>query len=315
MARYLIGRILGMVVVFVLVSIVAFLLMHSVPGGPFDEEKSPLPPAARANILRKYGLDQPLYVQYLRYMGNALRGDFGISYQSPTESVLQLIGRAWPVSIKLGGMAIVVAFSSGLLFGILAAVKQNSMLDYVVTFISTLGLTVPSFVIAIWLLLLFAVRLRWLPTGGWPSGGSGDWKTMIMPVITLALGPSALVARYTRSSLVEVIHADYIRTARAKGLSETVVVMRHALKNALIPLITVFGPQIPNLITGTIFVEVIYRVPGLGKFFVSSIYLRDYPMIMATMLLVATLWSFTYLLSDILYTLVDPRVRLYGDER
>ena len=208
MARYLIGRILGMVVVFVLVSIVAFLLMHSVPGGPFDEEKSPLPPAARANILRKYGLDQPLYVQYLRYMGNALRGDFGISYQSPTESVLQLIGRAWPVSIKLGGMAIVVAFSSGLLFGILAAVKQNSMLDYVVTFISTLGLTVPSFVIAIWLLLLFAVRLRWLPTGGWPSGGSGDWKTMIMPVITLALGPSALVARYTRSSLVEVIHAD-----------------------------------------------------------------------------------------------------------
>ena len=315
MVRYLLGRILGMLVVFIAVSIIAFLLMHSVPGGPFDEEKSPLPPAARANILRKYGLDQPLYVQYLRYMGNALRGDFGISYQSPTESVLQLIGRAWPVSIKLGGMAIVVAFSSGLLFGILAAVKQNSMLDYVVTFISTLGLTVPSFVIAIWLLLLFAVRLRWLPTGGWPSGGSGDWKTMIMPVITLALGPSALVARYTRSSLVEVIHADYIRTARAKGLSETVVVMRHALKNALIPLITVFGPQIPNLITGTIFVEVIYRVPGLGKFFVSSIYLRDYPMIMATMLLVATLWSFTYLLSDILYTLVDPRVRLYGDER
>jgi peptide/nickel transport system permease protein len=310
MARYLVGRVIGLVIVFVIVSIVAFLLMHSVPGGPFDERQQPLPPAAKANILRKYGLDRPLYEQYARYMWSALHGDFGISFQSPTETVIQLIGRTWPTSIQLGGLAILVAFSSGLAFGIIAAIKQNTWIDYVVTFISTLGLTVPNFVIAIWLLLLFAVRLRWLPTGGWPSGSSGDWKTMIMPVITLALGPSALVARYTRSSLVEVIHSDYIRTARAKGLAERAVVLRHALKNALIPLITILGPQIPNLITGTIFVEVIFRVPGLGKFFVSSIYLRDYPMIMATMLLVALLWSITYLLSDILYTVVDPRVRL-----
>jgi ABC-type dipeptide/oligopeptide/nickel transport system permease component len=162
----------------------------------------------------------------------------------------------------------------------------------------------------LWLLLLFAVGLAWLPTGGWPNSPADDWKTLIMPVVTLALAPSALVARYTRSSLVEVLHAEYVRTARAKGLREDAVVVGHALKNALIPLITILGPQIPNLITGTIFVEVIFRVPGLGKFFVSSIYLRDYPMIMATMLLVATLWSVTYLLSDILYTVVDPRVRL-----
>jgi peptide/nickel transport system permease protein len=310
MARYLVGRMIGLVIVFVIVSIVAFLLMHSIPGGPFDEEKQPLPPAAKANILRKYGLDQPLYVQYLRYMGSAVRGDFGISFQSPTETVIQLIARTWPVSMRLGGLAILVAFTSGLAFGIIAAVKQNTWIDYIVTFVSTLGLTVPPFVIAIWLLLAFAVRLHWLPTGGWPNGTPGDWKTMIMPVITLALGPSALVARYTRSSLVEVIRSDYIRTARAKGLSERVVVLRHALKNALIPLITILAPQIPNLITGTIFVEVIFRVPGLGKFFVSSIYLRDYPMIMATMLLVAVLWSITYLLSDILYTVVDPRIRL-----
>ncbi len=310
MARYLIGRVIGLIVVFLIVSIVAFSLMHSIPGGPFDEEKSPLPPAAKANILRKYGLDRPLYEQYARYMWNALQGDFGISFQSPTETVIQLIGRTWPISIQLGGLAILTAFSSGLLFGIIAAVKQNTWIDYVVTFISTLGITVPNFVIGLWLLLLFVVRLGWLPTGGWPSGGSGDWKTVIMPVIALSLGPSALVARYTRSSLVEVIHSDYIRTARAKGLAERAVVLRHALKNALIPLITILGPQIPNLITGTIFVEVIFRVPGLGKFFVSSIYLRDYPMIMATMLLVAMLWSITYLLSDILYTVVDPRVRL-----
>src|SRR5215218_10024089 len=194
MARYLIGRIFGLFVVFIIVSIIAFLLMHSIPGGPFDEEKQPLPPAAKANILRKYGLDQPLYMQYLRYMGSAVRGDFGISFQSPTETVIQLIGRTWPVSMRLGGLAILVAFTSGLAFGIIAAVKQNSWIDYIVTFISTLGLTVPNFVIAIWLLLIFAVRLRWLPTGGWPTGFNGDWKTMILPVITLALGPSALVA-------------------------------------------------------------------------------------------------------------------------
>jgi oligopeptide transport system permease protein len=309
MIAYLIRRIIGLVIVFLIVSIVAFLLMHSVPGGPFDEEKSPLPPAGKANILRKYGLDKPLYEQYLRYMGSALQGDFGISFQSPTESVVQLIGRTWPTSMQLGGLAILFAFSTGLTFGIISAVRQNTWIDYLVTFISTLGITVPSFVIALWLLLIFSVQLHWLPTGGWPGNG-GDWNSAILPVLTLGLGPSALVARYTRASLVEVIRADYIRTAQAKGLSERQVVLGHALKNALIPLITILAPQIPNLVTGTIFVEVIFRVPGLGKFFVSSIYLRDYPMIMATMLLVAVLWSITYLLSDILYTIVDPRIRL-----
>jgi ABC-type dipeptide/oligopeptide/nickel transport system permease component len=242
-------------------------------------------------------------------MGSALHGDFGISFQSPTETVTELIGRTWPISIQLGVLAVLVAFSAGLTAGIVAAVRQNSWVDHIVTFVSTLGITVPSFVIAIWLLLLFSVQLRWLPTGGWPGSG-GDWTTMILPVITLALGPMAIIARYTRASMVEVLQADYIRTARAKGLREETIVVGHALKNALIPMITILAPLIPSLITGTIFVEVIFRVPGLGKFFVSSIYLRDYPMIMATMLLVAMLWSITYLLSDILYIVVDPRVKL-----
>jgi len=312
MLVYLLGRVTGIIVVFTIVSMLAFVLMHSIPGGPFDEEKAPLPPAAKENILHKYGLDRPLYEQYGLYMWSALRGDFGISFQSPTETVVQLIARAWPTSMQLGGMAVLLAASIGLTCGILAAVHQNTWIDYVVTLVSTLGITVPNFVIALWLLLVFAVGLGWLPTGGWPSGGDSDFKALILPVVTLALGPSALVARYTRSSLVEVLHAEYIRTARAKGLRDHAVVLGHALKNALIPLITILLPQIPNLITGTIFVEVIFRVPGLGKFFVSSIYLRDYPMIMATMLLVATLWSVTYLLSDILYTVVDPRVRLFG---
>ena len=312
MIVYLLGRLSGIVVVFIIVSMLAFALMHSIPGGPFDEEKSPLPPAAKENILHKYGLDRPLYEQYALYMWSALHGDFGISFQSPTETVIQLIARTWPTSMQLGLLTIILAASIGLTSGILAAVHQNTWIDYVVTFVSALGITVPNFVIALWLLLVFAVGLGWLPTGGWPNGLSGDLRTLIMPVVTLALGPSALVARYTRSSLVEVLHQEYIRTARAKGLMEMAVVLRHALKNGLIPLITILGPQIPNLITGTIFVEVIFRVPGLGKFFVSSIYLRDYPMIMATMLLVATLWSFTYLASDLLYTVVDPRVRLFG---
>jgi ABC-type dipeptide/oligopeptide/nickel transport system permease component len=311
---YLLGRLVGIAIVFFVVSVLAFVLMHAVPGGPFDEEKAPLPPAAKENILHKYGLDQPLYQQYLNYMGNALHGDFGISFQSPTESVTQLISRVWPVSMQLGFLAIMVAFSFGLSAGVISAVNQNTWLDYTVTFGSALGITVPNFVIALWLLLLFAVGLGWLPTGGWPTS-DGDWRTAIMPVLTLALGPTALVARYTRSSLVEVLNSEYIRTAHAKGLMPQLVIIRHALKNALIPLITILGPQIPNLITGTVFVEVIFRVPGLGKFFVSSIGLRDYPMIMATMLLVAMLWSFTYLASDLLYMVVDPRVRLFGKTR
>jgi ABC-type dipeptide/oligopeptide/nickel transport system permease component len=307
---YLLGRIAGIVTVFVIVSMLAFVLMHSIPGGPFDEDKAPLPPAARANVLRKYGLDRPLYEQYLSYLGSAVRGDFGLSYQSPTETVGQLIGRTWPVSMQLGGLALVLAFGLGLTSGMVAAAHHNTWIDHLVTFVATLGVTVPNFVVAVWLLLVFGVGLGWLPTGGWLSGG--DWKTLVMPVVSLALGPLALVARYTRSSLLEVLHAEYIQTARAKGLPGRAVVLGHALKNGLIPLITVLGPQIPNLLTGTIFIEVIFRVPGLGKFFVSSIYLRDYPMIMATMLLVAALWSATYLLSDVLYTVVDPRVRLFG---
>jgi oligopeptide transport system permease protein len=309
---YLLGRVAGIGLVFITVSVLAFGLMHSVPGGPFDETNAPLPPAAKENILRKYGLDRPVYEQYGLYMWNALHGDFGISFQSPTETVTQLITRVWPTSMQLGALAILIAATFGLTAGIVAAVNQNTWVDYLVTFVATLGLTVPNFVVALWLLLVFAVGLAWLPTGGWPTSSDADFRTIIMPAITLSLGPTALVARFTRASLVEVMHAEYIRTARAKGLREHAVIMRHGLKNALIPLITVLIPQIPNLITGTIFVEVIFRVNGLGKFFVTSIFVRDYPMIMATVLLVATLWSTTYLLSDFLYTVVDPRIRLYG---
>src|ERR1700738_1190904 len=180
MLLYLFGRVTGIAVVFVIVSILAFVLMHSIPGGPFDETNNPLSAEGKANILRKYGLDRPLYEQYLNYMGNAVQGDFGISFQSPTETVIQLISRAWPTSMQLGGLAILLAFIVGLSSGILAAVHQNTWVDYVVTFISALGITVPNFVIALWLLLIFAVGLGWLPTGGWPSGPGSAFSDLIM---------------------------------------------------------------------------------------------------------------------------------------
>jgi len=307
MTRYILSRLASLVFVFLAVSLITFLLMHSVPGGPFDETKMPLSPEAKANILRKYGLDRPLWEQYGRYMWRVFHLDFGISWQSPTETVTDLIRRVWPPTLQLGVITITFAYTMGLLFGIVAAVRQNSWIDQVVTLFATSGITVPSFVIATWLVLIFAVRLRVLPTGGWDEP-----KHVIMPMLAYGVGPMALVARYTRVSMLEAMHSDHIRTARAKGLSEPRVILGHVLKNALIPLITVLGPEIPNMLTGSIFIESVFRIPGLGSFFVTSIWERDYPMIMALMLLVAAFWGIVYLLSDILYTVVDPRVRLTG---
>jgi ABC-type dipeptide/oligopeptide/nickel transport system permease component len=290
-----------------MVSIITFGIMHAVPGGPFDETKQPLPPAAKANILRKYGLDKPLPVQWARYMWAALHFDFGTPFQSPTETVTGLIARVWPVTLRLAGIVILIAYFFGLLFGIMAAINQNTWIDRAVTGLATMGFAVPNFIVGVWLILIFSVKLHWLPTGGW-----GNFRELIMPVIVYALSPMALVARYTRVNMLESLRADYVRTARAKGLSERTIILRHVLKNALIPLITVLGPQIPNIATGSIFIEAVFRIPGLGRYFYTSATNRDYPMIMATMLLAAMLWGITFLLSDILYTFVDPRVRLTG---
>lgn len=305
MTRYLLGRMAGLLFAIFAASLITFLLMHSVPGGPFDETKMPLPPEAKANILHKYGLDRPLWEQYVRYVWNALHLDFGIPFQSPTETVVELIKRVWPPTVQLGLMTITFAYVTGFILGLLAALRQNTWLDYAVTLLATSGIAVPSFVVATWLILIFSVRLRWLPTGGWEEP-----KNYIMPVLAYSLAPMALVARYTRVSMLEALHADYVRTARAKGLPEWRVVLQHVLKNALIPLITVLGPYIPDLLTGSIFIESVFRIPGLGRFFVTSTWERDYPMIMALIILIAVLWGITYLLSDVLYTVIDPRVRL-----
>ncbi len=305
MARYLLGRTAGLIFAIFAASLITFLLMHSVPGGPFDETKMPLPPEAKANIMRKYGLDKPVLEQYARYMWNVLQGDFGIPFQSPTETVTGLIRRVWIPTIQLGLMTVFISYSLGLTLGIVAALRQNTWIDYSVSLLATSGMTVPSFVIATWLVLIFAVRLGWLPTGGW-----GEPKHYIMPVLAYTLLPMALVARYTRVSMLEVLYADYVRTARSKGLKERSIVLGHVFKNASIPLITVLIVFIPDLLTGSIFIESVFRVPGLGRFFVTSTFQRDYPMVMALILLIAVLWGVTYLVADVLLTVVDPRIRL-----
>jgi ABC-type dipeptide/oligopeptide/nickel transport system permease component len=315
MGRYVLGRLVSLAFVLWVVSMITFFLMHSVPGGPFDETNQRLPPAAKANILRKYGLDEPVWKQYLNYMSNALRFDFGIPFQQPTTTVAELIASSWKVTFHLGLMTIALATLIGFPAGLIAAYYRNSWLDTAVTFGSMLGFTLPNFIVAIWLILIFSGLFDILPSGGWNE--PQDWlipgvfsKNWIMPVVAYSLIPMSLLARYTRSSVVDAMNADYIRTARSKGLKEQTVVWRHIIKNAMIPIITAMGPEIPNLITGSIFIEAIFRIPGLGKFFVTSIFNRDYPMIMALVLLIAVLWSFTYLATDIAYVRLDPRVRL-----
>ena len=316
MTRYVLGRVASLVFVVWAVSIVTFVMMHAVPGGPFDETKGRLPPAARANILRKYGLDQPYHVQYLNYMKNALRFDFGIPYQAPTSTVSQLILKHWRITAQVGLLTVLFAFGGGIALGIWAAYHQNSLIDNIVTFLAMLGVSIPSFVVALWLILIFSFKLDLLPMRGWSSSGScvignylfcSDW---ILPVFAYAIGPMGSIGRYTRASVVDVIRQDYTRTARAKGVTERLIMTRHVLRNAQIPMITALATEIPNLMTGSIFIESTFGINGLGRYFVTSVFNRDYPMIMALFLLIAFLWSLTYLLSDLAYTWVDPRVRL-----
>lgn len=314
MTRYILGRLLSLIFVLLAVSMITFSMMHAVPGGPFDEDEQPLPAAAKANIMRKYGLDKPVWQQYLLYMSNAVRFDFGIPYQQPTTTVAELIRDKWKITVQVGIMTVLLAFGIGITLGIVAAYHQNSWIDTAVTFTAMLGVTLPSFVIGFLLIFTFAMRLEWLPMRGWGDSAClvgnyfcSDW---IMPVIAYSLGPTAIIARYTRASVVDVIRSDFVRTARAKGLTTRVIMIRHVLRNALIPMVTVLLPIIPDLMTGSIFIESTFAIPGLGAYFVRSTFNRDYPMIMALSLLVALLWGLIYLLTDVIYTWIDPRVRL-----
>lgn len=304
MVRYIVIRLVGLVGVLFVLSIFTFFLMHQIPGGPWRIGQRPFTEQQIAALKARYGLDKPLWEQYLTWVSGVVKFDFGQSFQHPDESVTQLIARTWPVTIHLGLMALAVAFGVGIPLGIIAAYKQNSWLDYLATLSSIFGISVPHFVWGILFIQLFAVTLGWVPTGGWDEP-----KQWILPVIAYAFAPLATVARYTRTSVVESIRSDYVRTARAKGLHEQYIMLRHVLRNAFIPLLTVFGPIVPDLITGSIFVEAIFRVPGLGKFWVTSTFERDYPMIIGLTVLFALLIGLTYLITDILYVYADPRIK------
>ena len=304
MARYLLVRFLGFIFVIITVSFITFFLMWSTPGGPFDESKMPLEGAAKANILRKYGLDQPFYVQWFKYMVNAVQGDFGISFRNQLP-VKDLFLKYWPNSLLLGTLSLLWSFPAGIVFGIVAALKRNTWIDYVITSIALITSSLPQFAVIFFALAVFAVWLKVLPYGGW-----SDWKTMVLPVIIFGMGTVGGLARYTRSGMLDVLGQDYIRTARAKGAKRSVVIFKHAMRNMLVPIVTIFLPTITNILTGSIYVELGFVIPGVGRFFLESIFTRDYPLIMATVLIAATILSITYLLTDIAYTLLDPRIRL-----
>ncbi len=305
MARYLFWRTLGVISVLLVISLITFALMHSIPGGPWDELKMPLSGVQRQNMLRSYGLDRPLHEQYLLFLKNLVTFNLGYSFVHRSETVNQFFARAWPVSAWLGIMTMLVAFPIGLLLGFLGAFRQNTWVDYLSTTIALSGFVIPSFVLGVGTVVIFSIVLKWLPAGGWDSP-----RHWILPVFVNCLGPLGVVARYTRVALLEVMRADYVRTARAKGLSETTVRLRHIFRNALIPILAVVGPLVPVLITGSLFVETVFYIPGIGRYFAASVFQRDYPMIMATVMLFCALVGVINLLTDVLYLLVDPRVRL-----
>jgi len=307
--QYIARRLLMIIPTLIAISLITFVIMHATPGSPLQPmaaNANPLPPSAQQALARKYGLDRPYWEQYLRYLRNIFTLDFGMSYQYQTREVKDIIWRTFPVSLHLGAMAMAVAILVGMPFGVLAAINQNGPIDYAARVLATLGVSVPNFILALFLIVGFVLLLPLIPrTGGWES--PIDW---VLPTIALSLGPIGIIARYTRASMVEVMAQDFIRTAYAKGLAERQVIVRHVLKNGLIPPLTILGPMFAAIGTGSPFVEKIFRVPGMGRFFVDSLIARDYPMIMAVILLYGAFLALMNLLVDVLYGVVDPRIRL-----
>ena len=307
MLNFTLRRLLWLIPTLLAMALVTFLVMHATPGSPLDpvaEGANPLSPDAQKNLAAAYGLDKPLWEQFAIFVGKALRGDFGQSFVYKTRTVSEILWDAFPVSLLLGSMALVLAVTGGVTLGVLAAVYQNRSWDYVSVTVATLGVSVPNFVLAVFLIVLFSFVLPIFPTGGW--GAPKDW---VLPTVTLALGPMGIIARFTRSSMVEVIRSDYIRTARAKGLAESPIILKHVLKNACIPVVTLLGPLFAAVGTGSFFVESIFRVPGMGRFFVLSMTGRDYPMIMAVVLLYGVFLTLMNLAVDLVYGFIDPRIR------
>jgi len=304
MTAYTIRRILWTIPVLAIISFVTFALMHSIPGSPFRSAEMHLPEEVVARLEAHYHLDDPFWKQYLDYVWNALHGNLGPSYLTRGRSVNEIIAAHAPASLELGTLAFFIAISIGIPLGIVAAAHQGKVIDNVSMFVAISMASIPTMVLGPVLILIFALRLRVLPVASW-----GTWQQAVLPAFTLGLGSSALLARLTRASLLEVISKDYIRTAWAKGLSGRRVILRHAVKNGLLPVVTDLGPRFSGMVTGALVVEQIFGVPGIGKYFVQSITERDYAVIMGTVLLYATILSMANAIVDISYVLIDPRIR------
>ncbi|WP_102272696.1 ABC transporter permease [Cytobacillus massiliigabonensis] len=308
MTAYIVKRLIAMLVTLWLIITLTFFLMHSVPGSPFNEERA-TNETVQKNLEKYYHLDEPLIVQYGLYLKSVVTFDFGPSIKKSSQTVNEMLGRGFPVSFELGLVTLIVAVISGITLGIIAALRHNGLLDYMAMTIAVLGISIPNFVMATLLIQQVAVNWGILPVATWVSP-----KHMILPTLALATGPMAIIARLTRSSMLEVLTQDYIRTAKAKGLSPVKIIFKHALRNALLPVVTVLGSLAASILTGTFVIEKIFAIPGMGKYFVESINQRDYPVIMGTTVFYSAILIMMLFLVDIAYGILDPRIKLHKKE-
>lgn len=306
MLRYILRRLMaGILTIWVIITI-TFVLMHAVPGNPFQmKEENKTPPEVMARLEQKYGLDKPLWQQYLRYLNDILHGDFGISFKKADTSVNEIIDRGFPASAKVGVLAVIVSLIMGLALGIVSAIKRGKWMDWFSMIFATIGISIPAFVISVLLLYIFCYYWKVLPSFGLTS-----WKHFILPVACLAFSPTAYIARLTRSSMLEVMRSDYIRTARAKGISEKMVILRHALRNAILPVVTYLGPLVASMLTGSFVVERLFSIPGIGREYVDGISSRDYSVILGMTAFFGIFVIVANLIVDVLYGVIDPRVKL-----
>jgi oligopeptide transport system permease protein len=305
MLAYSLRRLLGAIPTLLAVMTVSFFMMRLAPGGPFDRERM-LAPEIEAHVRQAYDLDQPLIVQYGLYLGRALKGDLGPSFKYQDYTVTELIANGFPVSFRIGIAAILLALVIGGSIGILAALRQNSRLDHLIMALAMIGITIPNFVVAPLMALVLGLYLRLLPVGGY---GDGSLRYLVLPTIALALPPLAAIARLMRGSMIEVLRANYIRTARAKGLPARIVILRHALRAAMLPVVSYLGPAIAGIVTGSVVIEQIFGIPGIGRYFVQGALNRDYTLVMGVVIFYGSLIILCNLAVDLVYGLIDPKVR------
>ncbi|HEY4600812.1 MAG TPA: ABC transporter permease [Cerasibacillus sp.] len=305
MLRYTLKRLLIMLITLWIIVTLTFVLMVSIPGSPFNSEQSSNE-TVQANLEKHYNLDQPYHIQYLLYIKSIVTLDFGPSISQPNQTVNDLLGRGFPISFELGIVTIFVAVISGIILGILAALRHNGIIDYLAMGIAVLGISIPNFILATLLIQKLAVERELLPVATWAGP-----EYMVLPVIALATGPMAIIARLTRSTMLDVLTQDYIKMARAKGLSPWKIIFKHALRNALMPVVTIMGTLLAGILTGTFVIEKIFAIPGMGKYFVESINHRDYPVIMGTTVFYSAFLIVMLFLVDIVYGLLDPRIKVH----